>query len=333
MRSLRAGILAAALALFTLALGIILGSGPLRTALTGQTAAQADALRGQIADRDAQLLAKDAEIERGEELLAQLVPVAVRDRLAGQAVVVVIGPGVDSDAATSVVDALEAAGAAVTASANLSDTWLAGEQVAFRKALAEQIVADVGVPDATASADQILAGALVQALVPEAAAAPGPTPDPEDEPLDAAIAAQRSTVLSDVLTRAGLVTIARNVPEPSAQDDVALALGPTATLAIVLVGDQADAVERAAGADRYVRLGAAFAAAGLGTVLVTGAPQADDAGALVIADRELAAGASVVANGWTSWGPLIVVLAAQEQAAGGAGVYGSAERGSIVPTP
>lgn len=324
MRSWRSAVLVAAVAVFMLALGVILGSGPLRTALTGQTAAQADALRTQIAQRDAQLEAKDAEIARGQELLAQLVPVATRDRLAGQAVVIVIGPGVEPEALVAVTEALIAAGASLTATARLDDSWLVNEQGAFRGALAEQIIADVGVEDESASVDQILAGALLQALVPESAAQAQTAPDPQDEPLEAAIASQRSEVLSDVLTRAGLVAIDRPASD-------AAATASPATLAIVLAGDEQDAAERKIAAERLVRLGATFASAGLGTVVVTGVPQADDAGDLVGADASSAKGASVVANGWDTVGPLIVVLAAEEQLRGGGGIYGSTARGALMP--
>jgi len=331
MRSWRAGLVAAAAMVFTLALGVILGSGPLRTALTGQSAAQADALRTQIAERDAQLAAKDEEIARGAQVLEQLVPVAVQGRLLGQGVVIVVGPGMDEDAVAATADALRAAGATVTATARLSDTWLAAEQGAFRRALAEQIVTDVGVPDAGASAEQILAGALVQALVPSAALADAPAPDPADAPLDAAISAQRSAVLAEVLTRADLVVIEDSADGPAAGDGQLH--GPSASLAVILVADEADAVARAAGADRFARLGAAFASARVGTVLVTGAPQTDDVGAVVAESPAVASGASVVANGWDALGPLVVVLAAQEQLWGGSGVYGAVDRGPLLPTP
>jgi hypothetical protein len=215
----------------------------------------------------------------------------------------------------------------------MSPAWLSAEQGAFRSALAEQIIADVGAPDASASAEQVLSGALVQAVVPSAAAAAAPSADPDTAPLDAALAAQRAAVLSDVLANAELVTIDRTEPSASDTDqELAADVEPDPTLAVILVGDIDDPVERAVGARQWVHLGAAFAQAGLSVVLVTGSPQSDDVGVVVAADRSAAGGASIVADAWTTVGPLIVVLAAQEQVAGGAGSYGSTERGSLLPT-
>jgi hypothetical protein len=248
--------------------------------------------------------------------------------LAGETVVVIIGPGVDPQHADAVSAALESAGASISATATLSPAWVSAEHGAFRAALAKEIVADVGVADVTASTEQVLNGALVQALVPAAAVAAAPSPDPSKAPLDAALAEQRSTVLSDVLTRAELATI-----EHAAGDGDPDAEPPAPTIAVILVGDEEDAAARAASAQQLVRLAAAFGEAGLGGVLATGAPVADDVGTFVAADRSSAGGASVVVDAWSDVGPLIVVLAAQEQRAGGAGLYGSSERGSLVPTP
>ena len=328
MTSWRGVAIGALAVVFAIAVGIILGSGPLRTALTGQTAAQADALRGELADRDAQLIAKDQLLAANQELIAALVPVAAHDRLAGETAVVLVGPGVDASAVEATTAALEAAGADVSATATLAPSWLSAEHVAFRAALAQQIIADVGVADATASPEQVLSGALVQALVPSAAVAAGPAPDPGEAPLDAAIAAQRSAVLRDVLTRAELVTIA----EAQTPSDPA-SPAPEPTIAVILVGDETDAAARATSAQQLVRLAAAFGQAGLGTVLASGTPQSDDVGAAVAADREASGGASVVANAWSDVGPLVIVLAAQEQRAGGAGIYGSSERGTLLPSP
>jgi hypothetical protein len=242
--------------------------------------------------------------------------------------VLVVGPGVEAQAVAATTAALEAAGAEVSATATLAPAWLSAEHVAFRGALAQQIVADVGVADATASAEQVLNGALVQAVVPSAAVAAAPEPDPSEAPLDAAIAAQRSTVLSEVLTRAELVAIAQDGGSDDAGENE-----PEPTLVVILVGDEADAAARTASAQQLVRLAAAFGEAGLGAVLASGTPQSGDVGAAVAADREAAGGASVVANTWTDVGPLVVVLAAQEQLAGGAGIYGSSERGTLLPSP
>jgi hypothetical protein len=273
MTSWRAVALAATAVVFALAIGIILGSGPLRTALTGQTAAQADDLRGQVADRDAQLLKRDQDLARTEELLRALVPVAVHGRLQGETVVLVVGASVPAESVATTKAALTAAGATVTVTVSLSPSWLSAEQGAFRSALAEQIIADVGVPDTTAPAEHVLSGALVQAVVPSAAAASAPSPDPDTEPLDAALAAQRAAVLSDVLTKADLVTFARAAAPPAEGDDLAPDVTPDPTLAVLLVGDQEDPAERALAAQQWVQLGATFAEAGLGVVLVTGAPR------------------------------------------------------------
>jgi hypothetical protein len=290
-------------------------------------------LRGEIADRDAQLIAKERLLASQDELVSALVPVAAEDRLTGQSVALIVGPGVDPEAVATTVAAFESAGASIDSTVTLSPLWLSPEHIAFRGALAEQIIADVGGIQPGASTEQVLSGALVQALVPAAAQEASPTPEPDEAPLDAAVAAQRSAVLSDLLTRAELVEIHGQTPATGEPADIDGEPLPGPSVAVVLVGDEPDADSRAAASQQLVRLAATFAEADLGTVLASGAPSEGDVGATVAADRAGAGGASVVANAFSDLGALVVVLAVQEQLSGGAGIYGSSDRGSLVPTP
>lgn len=343
MTSWRAVVFAAAAVLVALAIGVILGSGPLRTALTGQTAAESDALRAQVADLTSQYEQQQLSTEVYARALAELGPIATQGRLEGHAVAIVTTPDVTAAQIESATSTIESAGGTVVATASLRTGWFAEEQAAFRAAMAQQIATDVGGTEEGAAPEAVLHSALVQALLPAVAEAateqedgalPGPDPT-----------VSRSEVLRELLARAELATVGETgntLPAPQDEPTQAPEEGeadrpPTADLVVILVGDQAlasaESGDPAPDAASLARLGAAFAASQKAVVVVTGPAHEGDVASAVDANTTQLRTVTVVTDAWGAAGPILLVLASEEQLDGGAGIYGDPARSRLVPAP
>ena len=300
--------------LLALAVGVVLGAGPLRGGITEvldspDLAARADTLQVQ----------RDAEAAAGaalDEALAELAEPLTVDALAGRTVLVVRLPGAAPTQVETLTAAVTGAGAEVTATMTLTDAWTDPDQAAFRAALAAQVDPLLEEAEAVPVADTdvaILAGALSVALVSgvEETSVPGGTV---------------GTVLG-VLSGGELAVLEPELPEP-------------AGLVLVVAGDGVD--DDAAQAWGEV-LGSLAAR---GPVLLAGdvppaAPSGEDgtqqAGGgdpgtrpLVLAVRDAvlqdptapSAAVSTLDHAGAAVGPAATVLALAGAAAGGGGNYG-----------
>ena len=81
------------------------------------------------------------------------------------------------------------------------------------------------------------------------------------------------------------------------------------------------------------RLALAFIDNGLATVIGTGPLSEADVSTVVGAAPGQFSKVSVVADAWGPAGPIVVVLAAQEQLGTGSGLYGDPSRNELVPVP
>lgn len=287
-----------------LALGIVLGAGPLREALgdtvSGRTAdltAQNDELRTQrdaaVVDRDAATAALDAA---GEGLVGGTLP--------GYRVAVVALGAVDDEVGAAVDARLTQAGATVSAHVTLADAWTDPELRSFRQGLVGYLLTYLNpAPPAGTGVEAELAQALVQGLVGAAAEAP-------DAP------SENASVLLELLSTGDtpLVTTAAPVTAPAD--------------AIVLLAPAADAASATPSSDptaAFLALTTAAQAGSSGAVLVEvdGGP-----GALVAAaggDVATVSGARGVV------GQIGVPLALAQRIAGTAGRYGTGD--GLAPLP
>lgn len=299
-----------------LAIGIVLGAGPLKEAIGDQLSNQVEQLRADTSDlqqavdnREAQLADRDAFIEAVTGSLTA-------GQIGGSSVVLVLLPGADGALADSLAQTLTAAGASVTGRVTLLERWTDPEQQAFRSSLSSQLVQHVEPrPSAGAGAVGELAAVLARAVVTGDAAAAG-----QGDP-------QASTVLAGLRAGELLVT----------DGDPAL----LATTAVVLTGPP----EAAPGADDQAwaaadeasstALAAALDAASSGAVVAGPTSSATQAAGLIAvlrSDRG-APGLSTVDAADTATGPPTLVLALREQLAGGAGHYGVADDATAVLPP
>lgn len=223
MTDFRGRVLIVSLVLLALAGGVLLGSGPLRTAVSGSGARESDAL---IAERDAAVADAQAAQDSaaiGERYAVASAPRVLANTIAGRSVAVVVMPGVDG--AEEVAARVSDGGAVVVSTVTIGDDWVSQTRSAFREALAEQMADTiVNAPDGARAGD-LLALALTQALVP----APGPD------------GVQRSDTLWTLLTEANLVSGDRGTAADSA--------------IVVTAGDDESSADSIASALRAVTFG------------------------------------------------------------------------------
>ncbi len=122
-----------------LAVGIILGAGPLRGQLS-------EALESQVAElgeeRNVLRSRVDLQQQRADDkdtLLSSLLPSAVADTLTDRRVSIVELPGADTSLADATATALEAAGAEVVARTTVGRSWLDPDGAADRQAAATEL--------------------------------------------------------------------------------------------------------------------------------------------------------------------------------------------------
>lgn len=198
MRDGRAVALLAAGGIAALAIGIVLGSGPLRSALLGDVGAQIDELQAQVDDESAARAAAEAAADGTIAYVDGVAPALLAGRLTGAGVLVVTVPGASGELAARLEDRIVLAGGEVTGEAALTDQWADEGGATFRDALAEQVSATVvGAP--AVDATTVLAHAFVQG-------ATGAAPSGTDLAAVDAAGADRGPVLWSLLMQAGLAT-------------------------------------------------------------------------------------------------------------------------------
>ena len=338
-RDRRAWVIPTVVAMFALAIGLVLGSGPLRTALIGSLGTQVDSLEDQVAT--AELAADRANVtnEYGDEWVGATAPQLLGTALAGHSVALVSVDEPETDAVSGVQSRLTQAGATVAASVTIEPLWTDPNQSAFRAALAPQLAPSVAGLDGTESIDEVFARALAQALFPTLVLdvggnADGETTDGEttdgdttngDKSVDngasaASKAKERAGVLWTLLTDSGLVS--GNLE--GAADAVVMVAGEPPS----------DADESSLQATSNTTVVGVFAQYNAAIVAASG-PDADgDLVASVLADAAvLAPRVSTVTWVDTAYSQVTVALALREQFDGWVGHYGPGEGREAAPPP
>ncbi|GAB2700014.1 copper transporter [Thalassiella azotivora] len=297
-----------------LAIGVVLGAGPLRDAIGDQLSNQVEglledktALQQAVANRDARIAERDA-------FISAVAPQLVSGQLGGRSVVLVTLPGVQDQDVEQVSAQLDAAGASVSGRVALGGSWFDPGRGEERADVADAQGALLPQPPADdAEAEEVLADVLAHLVVTT----------------DLLRAGQ-----ADEEARAGLEALA-------SEDLVSVEGAPwsRASVALVVAPGPADLPEADDTAwqdaeEAAVRtLVTALDEAGGGTVLAGPLSSAGENG-LVAAVRGSDA-ASVVSTVDTLDAPtgrVAAVLALREQLAGGVGHYGAGE-GATAPLP
>ncbi|HSI93799.1 MAG TPA: copper transporter [Jiangellaceae bacterium] len=312
---------------FALAIGIVLGAGPLGSRvdenLPEQLAAvreENQALRGQIRVLEADQAFRDGFVD---VVAIELVS----DRLNGRDVVLVSMPEADDNLVEATGEMLEMSGATLTTTVSIEPTWTEPESEAALDALAAELVTSgITLPEDGTGYDRgaaLLAGAFLRRPVDPALTngVPGAVEDGapavdgqvDEEVLVGLQEADFIQLDGQPARKAGLAVVITGSPDSDDEDEDGAPENPL--LALV------DALERA----------------GSGAVVAGPATAADTGGLIgeIRNDADLAERVSTVDSINLPGGRIAVVFATIEQHEGGAGQYGylGASDGPIPPIP
>lgn len=294
-----------------LAVGIVLGAGPLKDSIdinltdqVSQLREDRDGLREEVDRRDVALADRDAFGEA-------VAPTLVSQQLGGRSVVFVVLPGADEDVVDATAELVTTAGATVSGRVQIQPRWTDPDQSAFRSSLAAQLIQYVEPPPPEgAGADAELSAILAEAmLTDELAEADQPDPDAQ-------------TILS-ALTGGELITV---VGEPASRATLALVVSGSPDQALEAEGEPEE--EQAGDVASFVTLARALDERSSGAVVLAPRSSADDEIGLLSAlrdDADAADSVSTVDVADVPMGRVAAVFALREQLSGSAGQYGTAD--------
>lgn len=294
--------------LIALAVGIVLGAGPLNSGILESVNNEVKTLRADKADLRTQLDAVTNSVDLHRSFEAARLPDLVAGKLEGRQVVVVALPGAPAGLLSTTEDTIAAAGATITGRITIGDaaTDATPTAVAARDAAAAQATTDLAVP-AGAVAGSALSSAIAAILLDKEATTP---PDAEAFVPTPQARAAAWTTLSDAKLVSGTMP------------------ATVASLAVVVSGPPAalsDAASSAASA--YAALTAALDARGNGAILAASLNSTDketvSAVAISRSDAAMRRTVSTVDNAATTIGQASIVYALSEQVQGKTGQYGT----------
>jgi hypothetical protein len=284
-----------------LAVGIVLGAGPLQSSLGDQLSDQVAALRTEKQALNDQLSATEKLVGASDDYSKAVQQRVVEARLTGHRAVVVALPSFDGTIAKSVEEVLSQSGATYAGTLTLSSDWFDASQAGDRDAAAHAAATALGL-ESGATGDALLAEVLSALAVSQT------TPS--------AASTQHAAALK-LLGDAGLLD--SSIPELVPGD-----------LAVVVSGDYAGTQAQVdAQSDAIRTLVTALAQGSHSTVVVggdpvaaAGQPASSDAVAAVRAKSDTAGLVPTVDHARSGHGPATVVLAIEAALDEHVGHYG-----------
>jgi len=291
-----------------LAVGIVLGAGPLQNSIGSTLAEQVNSLRVDRDDLREQLATSTAAVTHRDEFTEATLPALVAGSLTDESVVIISLPGVADDVTEPLTDAIKTAGGSVTGQITVADDWTSADAETERTGALETLSGELpaGYVPTDGSTAERLSQVLATSLVKQSTA-----------PVSATDSQDAATALSE-LTAAGLIDVDGDLSGLAAG---ALLLVP-ANLEATGQSPTATQVSDDAAAD-YLTLAGTLDTTGAGTV-VTGPASAASGGLLsaIRDDDTVSSEVSTVDTGSTVMGVATAVLAMREQLSGGNGSYG-----------
>ena len=296
-----------------LAVGIVLGAGPLQQQIGRTLTSQVATLRQEKADLRTQLTSAQQQNDAAESFVTQVTPQLVASRLGGRSVVLVTLPGSSSSAVDDLGATLRASGATVNGVVQVESAWVDPARSSSRQELTGGVGTAVGSttpPDA--GLEDRMGELLARALV-------------VDQLGDANQSTAASQQALSSLKDAGMISFRGDGPAP-------------ASLAVVVGGvpdTDADPNQRAAALAAWTSIGAHLDAASSGAV-VSGPPESAASGGVVAAVRsegDVRKVVSTVDDVGRPMGRVAVVYALRQQMAGESGQYGVGPGASAVLPP
>lgn len=292
---------------FALAVGIVLGAGPLKESVDQTLTDQTDALRDENQNLHDQIRDAEADAEYQEEFLAGVTPSLVGDLLRGENVAVIAMPGADEEIVDAIRAALQESGATADLYVRIEPSWTDPDSEATLDTLATELVSSG--TELSEDADGYQRGATVLA---DALLAEPTTAGSSRETIDAAAVT--------AFEESGLIKL---------EQDASTAPTLAVTVSGQVSGDDVDAR-----LDRLVTLNEQFDAASGGVVSAGPPSAAGDSGLLtaIRSDGDVAKNVSTIDTADLPSGQLAVIFALDEQRKGGVGHYGTVgETDAAVP--
>ncbi len=279
-----------------LAVGIVLGAGPLKEDLGNTLTSEVKNLRTDKAALRTELDQADKAATARDEFTAASNRTLLPGRLADTTISVVVLPGADQDSVKATTDALVLAGGKIGSTITVQDKWIDPDQATFRSTLGQQLAGQVGVPVDQGGAD-VLGQVLARSVLTKAGA--------NSNGAEAALGTMRT---------GDLIKFSDGVVPSS--------------VAVVVAGPVGGTNEqtRTTQAEALSALAGALDQAGAGAVLVSDSGPAAASTTSVVttarADEELSKNLSTVDDVDLPMGQASVVFGLLEQEAGKAGQYG-----------
>lgn len=295
--------------LIALAVGIVLGAGPLKEGISESLNQQVTSLRTEKSALRAELDAAEGQVRTQESFADAQLSRMVAGRLTERAVTVIELPGAQESLVSATEDTLGAAGASLLGPIQISQSWSDPSQEASeaRSRLASEVAASVGVSGDTPSLGDVLGALLVRHTPADGqvgSAEPG--------------AAPRQAAWNR-LTEAGLVSGTL----PATRGSLVVLVGPN----VEVTTETATSSSPTPYADQ-ASLAAALDSAGDGLVIVAQVDPAASADESLIGaargESRVRQRVSSVDNADSAIGQVSTVGALVEQAAGRSGQYGMA---------
>lgn len=296
-----------------LAVGIVLGAGPLKEDIGATLTTQVTQLRQDKADLRTQLDAAQQGVQKRDAYAALVAPSVVADRLVGKTVAVVVLPGADGGLVQRTAKTLTAGGGTLASKVTLDPSWADPDTQRQRTEAVTALASLVKVQPSLINSERLPGSVLAKALF-DGPAAPG-----QHLP-------EESRKVLDGLRDAGLLSFTK--------DDVA-----PATAVVVIAGKvQGAKPEQTSRVTAYLDLLSMLSAEGQPVVLLSGGPVGGDPtkpDPLVSATRKgggLSDTISSVDDGALPMGQSTLVLAMDQAFGGDQGHYGlGADATAVAP--
>lgn len=295
-----------------LAVGIVLGAGPLKEDIGATLTSQVTQLRSEKTALRADLGTAEQGSQARDTYAADVLPLVIRDQLANRTVALVVLPGADSELVKKTTATLRGAGGTVGPTITLTGDWADPQLRDQRNQEAVQLAPLVDVPVVATNPDQLAATVLTRAILTAPAR---PTQRPVTD----------ATKVLKGFSDAGVIKVSGSVSPDQGASSAVVVGGP----------QQSDnAQDTRTRVTSYLRLTEALDAGGSGAVLVNKASATPDQPDQLISALRVDASASVavssVDDGGLAMGQGALVLALAQQYAGGSGHYGLAKDAKAV---
>ena len=296
-----------------LAVGIVLGAGPLKGDIGARLTEQMTALRAEKAQLRTDLDASRRDASARDTFALAVAPAVMKSRLAGKTVALVVAPGADADLVKNATASLIAAGAKVGSTVTLTDAWADPSKATLRNTVASPFAPLVKAPVAASSPDQLAATVLARAILAGTDHSTERLTASASAALDGLKAGDLINVTSDQVVPSSSVVFLGGPVKGSSQQDIDARLTAYVQLARVLDAGGSGVVDAAKSS-------------------TTDRTKSADLVAAVRKDSDAVKVISTVDDADLPMGQGTLVLALAEQYLGGVGHYGlAADAKAVVP--